>query len=171
MIMQTSRDGGMRKYDGVQDWGSTHADENNPSYLFHSLEDAVDIQVTEGTTVLSPVHGTVVSIEVSNPDIPCPAGFSQLNNQVSILAEDGLQYTLSHLQKNSSKLRRWQTVAVGEPIGKVGTTGTLTTHLHMGASYMTKEGYLRTVPIRFKACKSGTYKGGEPRNGRVDCRA
>lgn len=90
---------------------------------FHT---GIDIPAPLGTPVLSPVSGQVVRIDrdCGDPD-RCPNG-----NAVFVQAPNGLLWALLHLQQTGVAVG--QTVAMGQPLGRVGISGRTTgPHLHL----------------------------------------
>lgn len=88
-----------------------------------------------GQPVYSPVNGTIVAMNNSDPDIrPNSEQFtSQLGNYVVIKVEKTGTYVLmAHFMKDSIQVEESNFIRVGERIGKVGNSGTSSEpHLHI----------------------------------------
>jgi murein DD-endopeptidase MepM/ murein hydrolase activator NlpD len=87
----------------------------------HSHE-GQDILAAEGTPVVAPQNGTVRFVD----NQPSGAGW-----YVVLAADDGRTFFFAHLQEGSIPVPQGARVAAGQPIGRVGTTGSTTgAHLH-----------------------------------------
>lgn len=83
----------------------------------------VDIPADEGTDIVSLVNGRVVRVE-NEPD-----GYGYY---VDIKGEDGKLYRYAHIQANSAYIKLGGRVVAGQPIARVGSTGSSTgAHLHL----------------------------------------
>ena len=129
---------------------------------------AADIFAPCGTTVVSPVNGTVS--EMSTKDVWDPKvndGATRGGLSVTIVGEDGVRYYGSHLSAIDPALVAGSHVTAGQPIGKVGNTGDargIACHLHFGISspcgvgdWQVRRGALQPAPFldRWRAGDSG----------------
>ena len=91
-----------------------------------------------GTTVVAPIAGTIS--EMSTKDVWDPKvndGATRGGLSVTIVGEDGVRYYGSHLSAIDPAIVVGGHVNVGQPLGKVGTTGDargIACHLHFGIS-------------------------------------
>src|SRR5690606_26350449 len=90
----------------------------------------------------SPCRGTVVSAVDGLADlIPPEADPSQPAGNHVVIACNGVQVTLAHLQNGSVTVSPGSTVSVGEPVGRVGNSGnTSEPHLHVHAVRVLEDG-------------------------------
>ncbi len=107
-----------------------------------------------GETVYSPCDGTVTSAVDSLPVQDPPERNSErpAGNHVMIACK-GVSVLLAHLQPDSVLVEKGQSVATGEPIGRVGNTGNSSEpHLHVHAVEGNPDGVLQGdgVPITFE---------------------
>lgn len=95
-----------------------------------------------GAVVYSPCRGTVVSAVDGLADlIPPEADPSQPAGNHVVIACNGVQVTLAHLQNGSVTVSPGSTVSVGEPVGRVGNSGnTSEPHLHVHAVRVLEDG-------------------------------
>lgn len=86
-----------------------------------------------GETVYSPCNGAIVVARDGLPNTPVIEGDQPAGNLV-VVACKGLVIAFGHLETNSLLVSPGETVAVGEPLGKVGMSGrTFGPHLHFHA--------------------------------------
>lgn len=103
---------------------------------------ATDVFAARGCRVVSPVAGVVD--EVSTVDRWSSAtnrGADRGGLSFSVVGEDGVRYYGSHL--SSVAVRPGQRVVAGQPVGRVGSTGSArgtSPHLHLGLSWPTRAG-------------------------------
>ncbi|MFA7505953.1 MAG: M23 family metallopeptidase [Burkholderiaceae bacterium] len=99
------------------------------------LPQGLDAFAIHGATVRSPCEGKVVSARDDLPDL-APGEMDPANpagNHV-LLECDGLRVMLAHLQRASLLVERGDSLAAGNPVGRVGNSGNTTEpHLHVHA--------------------------------------
>lgn len=99
---------------------------------------ATDVFAPCGSTVVSPVTGTVEEVSTIdrwNPKVD--AGATRGGLSWSIVGEDGVRYYGSHLRALDAGVRPGAAVRAGQRLGAVGSTGSargVACHLHVGLS-------------------------------------
>ena len=113
--------------DADSDYGSVHHD-----YA------ATDIFAACGSSVVSPVAGTVLEVNrVDRWDPVSDRGAARGGRFVSILGRDGVRYYGSHLSTVREVVEPGATVWAGRAVGRVGRSGSARStscHLHFGIS-------------------------------------
>lgn len=106
-----------------------------------------------GATVHSPCAGTILTAVGDRPDlIPPDTDREQLAGNHVVIACEGVKVLIAHLQAGSLAVQAGASVAVGQPLGRVGNSGnTSEPHLHIHAVRGSDEDVLRGtgVPIVF----------------------
>jgi murein DD-endopeptidase MepM/ murein hydrolase activator NlpD len=115
-------------------------------------EQAIDIQMPEGTTVTAARGGTVVAVRSD-----CSVGGMDLQymadvNYVVIKHSDGTYGEYLHLQKNGALVHVGDTVTTGQAIALSGNTGyTSEPHVHFMVFYNLSGTVRKSVPIYFNS--------------------
>jgi murein DD-endopeptidase MepM/ murein hydrolase activator NlpD len=104
----------------------------------HAAYPATDLFVPSdcGGDVVSPVNGTVLEVRRDDPydpnvDNPATRG----GRSISILADDGVRYYLSHFESIRQGINVGSTLFAGQLVGQVGDSGRSSAcHIHFGIS-------------------------------------
>jgi len=111
----------------------------------HHHYPATDIFAARGCTVVAPVSGRVDEVSTVDRWVSSTnKGADRGGLAVSIVGDDGVRYYGSHLSTITSGVRPGKRVQAGEPIGRVGTSGSArgtSPHLHFGISWPAPPGF------------------------------
>jgi murein DD-endopeptidase MepM/ murein hydrolase activator NlpD len=120
--------------------GFSHQDEANRF--------AVDLIVAEGTAVLAARSGVVMQATSGFSEGGSDPALADRANQVRVLHDDGSMALYAHLQEGAVFVRAGDAVALGQVIGRAGSTGYSTgPHLHFAVQV---NGGMRLVSIPFR---------------------
>ena len=111
-------------------------------------EYAVDLVAPEGTIICAAREGKVISVRSDSDVGGADKKFDKAANYVIIKHSDGTYGSYLHMIHNSALVKTGQVVTRGQPIGRVGHTGYVTTpHLHFDVSIPIDGKVRETVPI------------------------
>jgi len=144
-----------------------HHKQHTPSQMFaididlldswgRCAESLVPVRADEffifGDTVFSPCGGIVISAEDGRPEnIPFEYDPASGSGNVVRIESNSLHVALLHLMEGSVMVRSGDSVAAGDPVGRVGNSGFSTQpHLHMQVSRTVGQDSAQAgVPVRF----------------------
>jgi murein DD-endopeptidase MepM/ murein hydrolase activator NlpD len=111
---------------------------------------AVDFRMPVGSLITAARGGTVVVVDDHNSDADHEFGHE---NIVFVSHDDGTLSLYFHLRQSGALVRVGQVVRQGEPVGIVGTSGSigrdLVPHLHFEVASQTRP-TIRSLPVSFR---------------------
>ncbi len=106
---------------------------------------AADMFAARGCLFVAPVDGRIDEVTLDDTwTAATNAGPARGGRSVSLVGVDGVRYYGSHLEAVLPGIRPGVEVAAGEPLGRVGDSGSAAgtgTHLHFAISWPTPPGY------------------------------
>jgi murein DD-endopeptidase MepM/ murein hydrolase activator NlpD len=123
---------------------------------------AYDFRMSVGSLITAARGGTVVVVDDHNSDADHEFGHE---NVVFVSHDDGTLSLYFHLRQSGALVRVGQVVRQGEPVGTVGTSGSigrdLVPHLHFEVASQTRP-TIRSLPVSFRNTRphpSGLVEG------------
>ena len=127
------------------------------SRFSHKGRMALDFKMKKGTPVLAARGGVVVRAEGRFTKGGVSKKYFGQANQVIIRHADGSFASYAHLQHNSLRVSRGDSVKEGDTLARAGSTGySATPHLHFTAWKPTTGGR-ENLPTRFRTKKGALY--------------
>lgn len=128
------------------------------SKFSHKGRLALDFKMKKGSLVTAAREGVVVRVEESFKKGGINKKYLRKANQVVIRHSDGSQAYYGHLQYNGVLVNAGDTVKVGQPIAKSGSTGySATPHLHFIVWGPQPGGGRGQLPTRFQTTRGPKY--------------
>lgn len=120
----------------------------------HKNKYALDFRLRKGRKIYAARGGVVSKVVQHNNEGGANKKYLSKGNHVIVNHGDGTYGAYWHLILNGSLVKKGDTVAMGEPIAKAGSTGySSMSHLHFMVFKYDKHGHRITMPTKFYTSK------------------